>query len=67
LSVNDHPHSGWLGFPPRAEKQKHESASVVAFVIASKARGQKQTIIRILPSFPLRKENLRARFQQRIK
>jgi hypothetical protein len=42
--VNDHPHSGGLGFPPQAEKQKYEGASIVAFVTARKAPGLKQTI-----------------------
>jgi hypothetical protein len=30
--------------PPKAEGQKHEGVSIVAFVTARKARGLKQTI-----------------------
>jgi DNA-binding transcriptional LysR family regulator len=43
-AVNNHPHSGWLGFAPQAEKQEHEYASIVEFVTACKACGSKQTI-----------------------
>ena len=44
--VNEHPHSGWLGFPPWAEKQKHEHASIVTLVTACKARALKQTVMK---------------------
>jgi hypothetical protein len=46
--VNDHPYSGWLGFTLKAERQKHERASIVAFVTARKARSLNCNSERIL-------------------